>query len=141
MTEKKFVMPTTNVVVISGRLVKEPQLRYATSGTAILSARIAHNRSIKDSSGNWHNEADFYNVVAFGKLAEGFVDKSNKGDAVIITGKIKQSKWTYNEGVERHAVEIIASKIDNIERLGAVAADSPTKKEDNELASDDVIPF
>ena len=77
MSELK--MPTINQVAVSGRLVQDPEFRITEHGSARLSARLACNRSYRDRSGQWQEEASFFNILVWQKLAEHYADRLKKG--------------------------------------------------------------
>ncbi len=62
--------PELNRVVLAGRLTQEPEPRLTASGKLLATLRIAINRSYRDRSGEWQQEATFVSVVAWGKTAE-----------------------------------------------------------------------
>ena len=142
MSNRRFVMPNTNVIVLSGRLVKDPEVKYSNNGTAVVKARIAHNRSYKDRDGEWQNQSDFYNMVGWGKAAENFAKKAHMGDAVLVSGSLKIDTWTDDNGDKRTTLEIAISRIDTIERTDKDADDIAPEPEKGDAGNnDDDIPF
>ena len=61
---------TVNKVILIGRLGKDPDMRYAPSGTAIANFSLATNHSSKDAEGNWTEQTEWHNVVVFGRQAD-----------------------------------------------------------------------
>lgn len=94
-----------NKVILMGRLVKEPEVRYSQGAEPIAVARytLAVNRRFKRQG---EPEADFINCVAFGKTGE-FAEKYfKKGQLVAITGRLQVRSWD-KDGERRYATEVI----------------------------------
>lgn len=102
-------MNDMNVVAINGRLVREAELRFSTSGTVVLRFSIAVNRSVKKGD-KWEDEASFFDCTMFGKMAEGVSKYLNKGKQVSIIGELVQNRWE-KDGEKRSKVEIIVNKL------------------------------
>ena len=106
-----------NVVVIQGGVVREPEMRYTADGLAISRFPIANN-SIAYKSGEKVQETSYFDVVAWGKLAELCGTYLKKGTRIIISGKLKQNKWVDNTGKTRTGIRIIAQDLKFIPRGG-----------------------
>ena len=93
-----------NKSILMGRLTKDPELRYTTTNnTAVASFTLAVNRRKKD-------EVDFINIVAWDKTAE-FVSKYfQKGQQVVVVGRLQVRAWDDNDGNKRYATEIVAEE-------------------------------
>jgi len=102
-------MTDNNVLSINGRLVRESELRFSTSGTAILKFSIAVNRSVKKGD-KWEDEASFFDCTMFGKMAESVNKYLEKGKQVSIIGELKQERWQ-KDGQNHSKVEIIVNKL------------------------------
>lgn len=99
---------STNIVVISGRVVRVAELKYnPQSGTAHILFDIACNRMSKDK------KADFFNCIAFGKTAELVADLLSKGDQLTINGRLQIDEWEKN-GEKRTAPKIIVNGFDKM---------------------------
>jgi single-strand DNA-binding protein len=100
-----------NKVVISGRTVKSPDLRYTGSGKAVCNMTIACQRNFKNKEGEY--EADFIKVVIWGKLAELAAKHLDKGSLVNVSGRlqIRKSK-SEKDGRTYINPEIVANEID-----------------------------
>lgn len=94
-----------NVVALQGNLTRDAELKHTNSGTAICEFSLAVN--------NWFGKdhASFFNVTIFGKQAESVQQYLMKGKPVEITGKVKQERWTDQNGNNRSKVVIIADKV------------------------------
>lgn len=80
-----------NVVVLMGRLTKDPEVRYSQSGKAYLKMTLAVNRKVKDANGNI--VADFINCTAFGSMAEFIGKYFHKGLRIAVTGSLQISAY------------------------------------------------
>jgi single-strand DNA-binding protein len=113
----------TNTWIGVGRLTRDPELRYAESGKAVAPMRIAVPRAGEGDS------TDFFDVVAFGQLAEACATHLAKGRQVLIEGPLRQQSWTDNDSGERRSkVEIIANRVQFL--------DAPRREEVAEAAPD-----
>ena len=99
-----------NKVLLIGRIANEPQFMVLESGTKIGTFSIAYNRSYKDKDGNWKEEAHFFDVKVFNGLNEK-LQKLQKGDLILVEGRLSQERWTTNDGKTASRVRIIAEKI------------------------------
>jgi single-strand DNA-binding protein len=92
-----------------GRLTENPELRFGKTGTAFTTVGLA----VKPWTPPGEPEADtvFYEVVAFGSLAEHVAECLVKGDRVVVTGKGELERWTGRDGVERVKKKLIADGI------------------------------
>ena len=98
-----------NSVNLIGRLTRDPEVRY-TSGSQMAVARfsIAINRPSKDGE----KQADFPNIVAFGKQAENCERYLGKGRLVGIQGRIQTGSYTNKDGVKVYTTEVVANNVE-----------------------------
>lgn len=97
-----------NKVFVLGNVTREPEVRALPSGQQVTNFSIATNRFYTASSGEKKQEAEFHNVVCFGKLADISSRYLNKGSLVLIEGRIKTRNWTNAQGAKQYRTEIIA---------------------------------
>lgn len=109
-----------NVVAIMGRLVADPELRTTQQGTNVCTFRIACERSYTPKG--QQRQADFVDIVAWGKTAEVICKFFQKGSMIAIDGSIQTRHYQGNDGSNRTAVEVVAN---NISFAGVKAADKP----------------
>lgn len=110
-------MASVNKVILIGNLGKDPEVRYAPSGSAICNIALATSRQWKDkTSGERQEETEWHRVVFFDRMAEVAGEYLKKGKSVYIEGRLKTRKWTDKEGVEKYTTEIMA---DRMEMLGS----------------------
>ena len=101
-----------NNVFLIGNLTRDPELRFTPSGVPVASFGIAVNKRIQNKqSGEWENDADFFNVVAWFKLAENIAESLNKGDRVVVFGRLSQESWDDKQGQKRTSYRIIANVV------------------------------
>lgn len=98
-----------NRVVLMGRLVREPELRYTTSDTPVTSFTVACERDFKGNDGE--KVTDFFDCVAWRGTAE-FVGKYfSKGRMIVVDGSLQSRKWEDKDHNKRTSIEIIASSV------------------------------
>lgn len=106
-------MTDINNVTLVGRLTKDADIRYTTSGTAVLNFALAVNESRKQGE-KWIEEASFFDVTLFGKMGESIHKYMAKGKQVAISGRLQQQRWETN-GEPRNRVIVVA---DTVQLLG-----------------------
>jgi single-strand DNA-binding protein len=101
-----------NVVVITGNLTRDPELRHIGGGTAVCELRVAVNSRRKDQSGNWVDKPNFFDVVVWGAQGENCATYLAKGRPVAIEGRLDWREWEAKDGSgKRQAVQIIANSV------------------------------
>ena len=108
-----------NNVVLVGRLTKDPDLRYTSSGTGVATFTLAVNRNFTSADGN--READFINCVIWRKPAETLANYAKKGVLIGVTGRIQTRSYENQQGQKVYVTEVIA---DNFQMLESKKADS-----------------
>jgi single-strand DNA-binding protein len=98
-----------NNVTIVGRLTKEIDLRFTQNGKAVASGTLAVNRPFKNTNGE--TEADFINIVIWGKSAENTANYTGKGSLIGVTGRIQTRNYENNEGKRVYVTEVIAESV------------------------------
>lgn len=93
-----------NRAILTGRLTRDPELRYTTSGTAVVQATIAVDRQFENQQGE--READFINLVIWRKAAENFANFTHKGSLVGIDGRIQTRTYENKQGQRVYVTEI-----------------------------------
>ena len=100
-----------NKAFVLGNVTRDPEVRSLPSGQQVTSFSIATNRFYTSSSGEKKQEAEFHNIVCFGKLADISARYLNKGSLVLIEGRIKTRNWINTAGVKQYKTEIIAERL------------------------------
>jgi single-strand DNA-binding protein len=110
-------MASVNKVILIGNLGRDPEVRYAPSGSAICNVTVATSRQWKDkTSGEKQEETEWHRVVFYDRLAEIAGEYLKKGRPVYVEGRLKTRKWTDKDGVEKYTTEIVA---DQMQLLGS----------------------
>ena len=97
-----------NKIMLIGNLGKDPEMNYTQNGTALTRFSLAVTRSYKSSTGEKRDETEWFNIVAWDKLAEICNQYLRKGSKAYIEGRVQQRKYTDKNGVERYAFDIVA---------------------------------
>ena len=100
-----------NKVQIIGHLGKDPEMRYTPSGKPVTTFSVAVSRSWNSADGERHNETEWFNVVAWGNLAEICKQYLIKGQQVYIEGRLQTRRWDDKEGQKHTSVEIVANEM------------------------------
>ena len=101
-----------NVVVITGNLTRDPELRHLGSGTAVCKLRVAVNSRRKDGqSGEWVDKPNYFDVTVWGAQGENCANYLNKGRPVAVEGRLDWREWEDQGGNKRQSVEIIANTV------------------------------
>ena len=100
-----------NKIFIIGNLTRDPESRSLPSGQSVTSFGVATNRFFTDKSGQKQQEAQFHNVVAFGRLAEIAKQYLNKGSLVMIEGRLQHRSWEGQDGQKKYRTEIVAESM------------------------------
>ena len=137
-----------NKVILIGRLTKDVELRYTqTNNTAVVSFSLAVNRKfVKPGE---ERQADFFNIVAWNKLAENIAKYLSKGKLVAISGRLENRYWDDENGQKHYVTEVIAEEVDFIETKNRQSNDAllnsstPVNSDNTSdfISSDDDLPF
>jgi single-strand DNA-binding protein len=100
-----------NKVMIIGRLGRDPEMRYTPSGRPVTNFSVATSRSWNTSEGERRTETEWFNVVAWGSLAEICNQYLAKGQQVYIEGRLQSRSWEDTDGHQHSAVEIVANEM------------------------------
>ncbi len=100
-----------NKVMVIGNLGRDPEMRYMPSGKPVTSFSIATTRSWTNSEGERREETEWFNVVAWGNLAEICKQRLRKGQQVYIEGRLQTRSWEDREGRKRFRTELVANEM------------------------------
>ena len=103
-----------NTITLLGRLTKNPEARYTSTGKAVTLFTLAVNRPYTNADGQ--READFINCQAWGKTAEVVGNHVSKGDRLLVEGRLQIRSYTDKEGVKRYATEVVVNRVEFIEQ-------------------------
>ena len=102
-----------NIVALTGRLVRDPELRYTPNGTPVANFTIAVNRPTRDGQ----QDADFLNCVAWNKTAETLAQYQRKGNMIGVEGSLQSRSYDGNDGKKVYVTEVVARKITFLEPI------------------------
>jgi len=132
-------MADLNAVQLVGRLTRDPELKVLSSGTSVCGMRLAVNGSKKDASGNYAEQAHFFDVAIYGKQAENVAKFMAKGSQVAVNGRLEYREWEAEGGGKRSRVEVIAQQV---QFLGSKNGGDPDPRSPASPVEDDSdIPF
>lgn len=118
-----------NSCTFAGRLVRDPSLKYAASGTPITTFTLAVDRDRASEDGQ--KATDFLDIVTFGKTAELAGEHLAKGRLVAVTGRLQVRAYELQDGQKRKAYEIIADRFYYLDR-------KPQAEESTDTETDEV---
>src|SRR3989338_2876638 len=99
------MMADFNQAIVLGNLTRDPELRSTASGQSVASFSVATNRRWTNKEGQQQEEAEFHNIVAWGKLAEICAQILYKGRKVLVAGRLQTRNWEGQDGLKRFTTE------------------------------------
>ena len=104
---------SVNKVILLGTLGKDPELKYTPQGTAVAKWSMATNSSYKDKqSGEWKEQTEWHNIVAWQRTAEVAAEYLKKGRQVYIEGRLQTRSWDDKEsGAKKYMTEIVVNEM------------------------------
>ena len=119
MTELK--LPEINRVLLSGRLTRDPDLRYAADGTQVTSFTLAFHRRYRSREGGFSEQTGFAAVMTYGRQAEVCGRYLKKGSAVLVDGRLQMREWTTAAGRKGQRLEIRGDQVHFMEKAAGGA--------------------
>ena len=117
-----------NSVQLIGRLTRDPEIRYTDGGASIARFGLAVDRRFKQENGA---DADFINIVSFGKTAE-FIEKYfHKGMKIALNGRIQTGSYTDKDGKKVYTTDIVAETVEFCESKGTSSNNDATAPAQN----------
>jgi len=113
------MMASLNKVIIIGNLGGEPEMRFTPNGKPVTSFRMATNRVYTTTEGERKQETEWFNVVAWGRLAEQCNQFLDKGQRVYAEGRLRSRTWEGQDGQKRYRFEIVANRVLFLDRRPA----------------------
>ena len=109
----------TNIVLLVGRLARDPESRQTSGGTTIASlslvtdrpARDKEGKTYKDETGFTAKDSEFHRVTCFNGLGKSVSQFCTKGQMVSVKGRIHYTQWEDKDGVKRYGCEILADEV------------------------------
>jgi len=100
-----------NKMMIIGHLGRDPEMRYTPSGRPVTTFSVATTRSWHSSDGERHEETEWFNVVAWGNLAEICNQHLRKGQQIYVEGRLQTRRWEDSEGNKHFTTELVAQEM------------------------------
>lgn len=146
-----------NKVILMGRLVRDPEVRVTPSEKTVCTFTLAVDRPFANQA-TGQREADFINIVVWGKAAELCGNSLTKGQRLLVDGRLQLRNYEAKDGTKRYVTEVIANSVEFVERrtssnpatANAVhdtefqdssKVDSPLDRLGDKVAKDEEIPF
>lgn len=98
-----------NKVMVIGNMGRDPEMRYTPSGKPVTSFSLASSRSWVTPDGERREETEWFNVVAWGGLAEICNQKLSKSQQVYVEGRLQTRSWEDENGQRHFRTEVVAS--------------------------------
>lgn len=118
---------SVNKVILVGRMVRDPEMKYTSSGQGVANCSIAVDRFTKDADGK--KDVDFFNLVAWRKQAEFLTNYIKKGRLVYVEGRMQSRRYTDSTGNPRQVWEVV---VDNVQGLDRAKEDGDHGHSDDE---------
>ena len=139
-------MVAYNRVILAGNLTRDPELKFTSGGIPVCDFGIAVNRRRRDAE----NEAHFFDISAWRELGETVANYKQKGDPILVEGRLQYRTWEAQDGSKRSKVDVVADNIqflsrgtngDSSQENGHGAGARSGGEEDVETSDFDDIPF
>lgn len=122
-----------NKVCLTGRIVKDLELRYSSADKAVVNFSLAVQRKYKNPNGDY--ETDFINCVVYGKPAETLEKYAQKGDLIGIEGRIQTRTYENKDNKKVYVTEIIVDNYDFLSTKGKSSKEEETTQNEPEIES------
>ena len=140
-------MADLNIVILAGRLTRDPVLRYTPGGQSVVDMGLATSRTYMNKAGEKKEEVCFVDIIVWGKQAEASNEYLKKGSSVLIEGRLQLDTWESKEGEKRSRMRVQASRVQFLDKMnskdGNMRKMDSSKEEIAALAveQEDDIPF
>ncbi len=138
-------LPEMNLVLLNGRLTRDPELFFTSGGAAKCSFSIAVNRRVKDAkTSEWKDDTLFMPVVVWREQAERCKEKLKKGSPVHVEGRLAGREYEDKSGQKRSVLEVIATRVQFLSPVSdSGGGESAPKSEAEPSAGGDLeeVPF
>ena len=131
-----------NKVLIIGHLGRDPEMRYTPSGRPVTTFSVATSRSWKTSDGERKSETEWFNIVAWGSLAEICNQYLKKGQQVYIEGRLQTRRWEDDDGNKRSTTEVVAREMTMLgDRRDRKDDEGEHEVDESDSGDEDEFPF
>lgn len=110
-----------NKAIVYGNLTRDPELKALPSGMQVATFSLATNRVFKDRDGKKQEQADFHNIVVFGRQAETVAQYLKKGSTAFVEGRMQTRSWE-QDGQKKYRTEVVADRVQFGPRGGGAPA-------------------
>ncbi len=100
-----------NKLMVIGHLGRDPEMRYTPSGKPVTTFSVATSRTWQSADGERHEDTEWFNVVAWGGLAEICNQHLQKGMQVYVEGRLQTRRWEDAEGNKHFTTELVAKEM------------------------------
>lgn len=110
-------MASLNKVMLIGHLGKDPEVISFENGMKKMSVTLATTERYRDRNGEWAEQTDWHNLVAWGNLAVDIAEKRRnyvKGDFMYVEGRMKTRQYVDSQNINRYVTEVVVDKMMNI---------------------------
>jgi single-strand DNA-binding protein len=104
-------MASLNKVMLIGNAGRDAELRYLANGTAQAQFSLAVNRNFRGPDGEWREDTEWFNIVAWRDLAERISQTVTKGKQLYVEGRLQTRSWDDDQGMKHYRTEVIAQTI------------------------------
>jgi len=134
-----------NIVILAGNVGADPESRTTQGGSTIVNFSLATSRPKRDSNGKVLKDdnnrrledTEWHRITCFNGIAKTVAEYVEKGQKVMVRGRIHYTRWTDQENIERYGVEIIADEVTFLSR----GRQSQGNTQDHGGLDDDDVPF
>ena len=117
-------LPELNRVILSGRLTRDPEVRFAGDGTPVASLTLAFHRGYRGREGQYVEETGYVTARAYQRLAEVCGQRLRKGSPVLVEGRLQMREWSDRQGRRQTKLEVRADNVHFLEK-GPEAVELP----------------
>lgn len=128
-------------ITLHGRLTRDPELRFTSSGKAVVSFSVAQSNRKKDGEEWVDKDTSFFDCTAWEQTAENVTETLSKGMEVIVLGQMKQRPWEDKDGNKRTSWEVQVEAVGPSLRWGSFSKVGSEGQKAEKPAANDVAPF
>ena len=127
-----------NIVILVGRLGKDPETSYTQGGTACTKVSLATTEKYTDNTGQLKEKTEWHNLIVWGKRGETFAKFLSKGSFVLIRGKLQTTSWMDDKiGQKRYMTQIVVNEFEFGPKTNAAGGNGGGRSSDNRNGGDD----
>lgn len=141
---KEIRLLEQNIVLLSGYLARDPDVRFTQKGSAMCAFTVGVTRRYQDTAtGEWKDDVSWVPVVVWGPAAERLKDKLKKGSPVHVEGRLQSEQYEDKTGQKRSALKVVARRVQFLAKSAPGAAPSGGAEEPGEKTAMDLeeVPF